>query len=65
MKRLYPDPPKQHHMAFPRDFVRDVKPRSDRMRRIDFHDPVPDSPSWVWWLTGAVCGLIFLTLIVW
>lgn len=33
-------------------------------RRIEGYHPVPDSPSWVWWLTGAACGLILLALAV-
>ncbi len=26
--------------------------------------PVPDSPGWAWFLTGAVCGLVLLALVV-
>jgi hypothetical protein len=55
MKRLYPDPPKPHHMAFPRDFVRDVTPRSEPMRRIDFHEPDANPIDR---LIGWVCGVV-------
>lgn len=34
-------------------------------RRIEGYYPhVQDSPGWVWWLTGAIVGLIVLLLVV-
>jgi hypothetical protein len=33
-------------------------------RRIEGYRPVPDSPGWVWWLTGATLGAVLLALVV-
>lgn len=47
-------------------FHRRMPDGSMPMRRYEVrprHD-VPDSPGWVWFLTGAVCGAILLALVV-
>jgi hypothetical protein len=33
-------------------------------RQCPGYRPVPDSPGWVWWLTGATLGAVLLALVV-
>lgn len=64
MKPLYPNPPAPHQQYFPREFKRDVKPRPDPMRRIDFHDQPHKGDRVVWltckWIIGL--GLAYCTV---